>query len=160
MDADKPTISDTLILETPEEVTKARNMLLRRLVDVVAMPASRGGLQDRSIAGDLLLEMLIEADEDARRMCALRLTSLTQTPRRVLRFLAHDTPSVSEVILKDCIGLDQSDLVNVVKTGTSQHRQWIAARRDVGPCVADAVAESGDVPAMEALLVNSQSEAI
>ena len=107
-----------------------RIALLRRLVDVVALPASAGGLQDRAIAGDILLEMLIESDEAGRIMTARRLAPLVEAPRRVLRFLAHDTPTVSSIILNECKGLDQSDLVNVVRSGTSKHRVAVAGRRD------------------------------
>ncbi|MBB35164.1 MAG: hypothetical protein CME88_07625 [Hirschia sp.] len=135
-----------------------RIALLRRLVDVVALPASAGGLQDRAIAGDILLEMLIESDEAGRIMTARRLAPLVEAPRRVLRFLAHDTPTVSSIILNECKGLDQSDLVNVVRSGTSKHRVAVAGRRDVGPCVADAITESGDIEAMEVMLANRQSQ--
>ena len=49
-----------ILTETvPEPTTRrARMTLLRRLIDVVAMPSSRIPPQDRSMAGDILLEML------------------------------------------------------------------------------------------------------
>ena len=150
-----------IILDVDLNIDKglaARKVLLRRLVDAVALPASAGGLQDRAIAGDLLLEVLIESDEDSRRICAKRLAGLPEAPRRVLRYLAQDTLSVSEIILRDSKGLDQSDLTSIVRSGLPMHRQIIAARRDVGPCVADAITESGDVEAMEAMLANRLSE--
>jgi len=46
----------------------ARRTLLRRLMDVVALPSSRGNIQDRAIAGDLLMEILIESDVSAREI--------------------------------------------------------------------------------------------
>ncbi len=135
-----------------------RRLLLRRLVDVVALPASAAGFQDRAIAGDLLLELLIDADESSREMCARRLSGSREAPRRVLRYLASDVPAVSTVLLTDCLGFDQSDLVNAVRSGGPHHRFAIASRRDVGPCVSDAIVESGDVAAMEKLLVNDLTE--
>ena len=46
--------------------------------------------QDRAIAGDLLLEILVESDVAARELCARRLQEMSQAPKRLLRFLALD----------------------------------------------------------------------
>ncbi len=137
---------------------EARNILLRRLIDVVALPESESSLQDRAIAGDLLLEMLIDSDEKARILCAKRLSEMSQAPRRVLRFLANDTAAVSKEILENSTGLDQSDLCAVVRNGAPFHRLSVARRKDIGSCVSDAIAESGDVEAMARMLANSKSD--
>ena len=79
----------------------ARRSLLRRLMDVVALPSSRDNAQDRAIAGDLLLEILIESDVAARELCARRLQEMSQAPKRLLRFLALDAPHVAKIILSD-----------------------------------------------------------
>ena len=77
----------------------ARRALLRRLMDVVALPLSRGNIQDRAIAGDLLLEILLESDVAARELCARRLQEMSQAPKRLLRFLALDVPHVAQLLL-------------------------------------------------------------
>ena len=79
----------------------ARRSLLRRLMDVVALPSSRGNIQDRAIAGDLLLEILVESDVSARELCARRLQEMSQAPKRLLRFLALDVPHVAQLLLAD-----------------------------------------------------------
>lgn len=134
-----------------------RRILLKRLMDVVAMPASNGNLQDRAIAGDLLLELLVEAEPWARELCSRRLQYMTQAPKRLLRFLALDVPSVSDLILAENKGLDDSDLREVIVSGGMTHRAAVAVREDIGPSVATAIAESGDVRAMELLLKNRQA---
>jgi uncharacterized protein (DUF2336 family) len=135
----------------------ARRSLLRRLMDVVAMPSSRGSVQDRAIAGDLLLEMLIESDVAARELCARRLQDMSQAPKRLLRFLALDAPHVAQIILAENKAFDESDLAYVVANGSTPHRVAVAARRDAGPAVASAIADSGDAVAMKMLLENMQS---
>ena len=145
-------------LDAPQTDSQARRMLLRRLVDVVARPASAVGVQDRAIAGDLLLEMLIDADEESRQICAARLAEMVEAPRRVLRFLAQDVASVSDIVLANGAGLDQSDLVNVAVAGAAHHRIVIAGRRDVGPCVSDAIVQSGDIAAMARMLSNPTTQ--
>ncbi|MEP7209284.1 MAG: DUF2336 domain-containing protein [Alphaproteobacteria bacterium] len=136
----------------------ARRALLRRLMDVVALPASRASVQDRAIAGDLLLEMLIESDVAARELCARRLQEMSQAPKRLLRFLALDAPHVALIILAENKAFDDSDLSYVVAKGSTPHRVCVAARRDIGPAVASAIADSGDPQAMKTLLENSTAK--
>ncbi len=135
----------------------ARRSLLRRLMDVVALPSSRGNIQDRAIAGDLLLEILLESDVAARELCARRLQEMSQAPKRLLRFLALDVPHVAQLILADNRAFDDADLSHIVAHGSTPHRVAVANRRDIGPAVASAIAETGDTVAMKALLDNSQS---
>jgi uncharacterized protein (DUF2336 family) len=142
-------------LSGPPDPEPIRRTLLRRLMDVVATPASSASVQDRAIAADLLLELLIESDTAAREMCARRLQDMSQAPRRLLRFLAGCAPSVARHILAENKGLDDSDLATAVQEGGPVHRAVIASRRDIGPSVTVAIAESGDPIAMEMLLNNT-----
>jgi uncharacterized protein (DUF2336 family) len=136
----------------------ARRSLLRRLMDVVALPASRGNLQDRAIAGDLLLEILLESDVSARELCARRLQEMSQAPKRLLRYLALDAPHVAQIILAENKAFDDADLCYIVHHGSTPHRVAVAHRREIGPAVATAIAETGDDVAMKALLENSQAK--
>ena len=79
---------------------RARSTLLRRLIDVVAMPSSRIPPQDRSMAGDILLEMLFDADEEDRIFCAKRLIPTQEAPRRVLRYLGMCSIEVAGELLE------------------------------------------------------------
>jgi uncharacterized protein (DUF2336 family) len=146
------------LVAKPAAAGFARRALLRRLMDVVALPSSRGNHQDRAIAGDLLLEILIESDVAARELCARRLQDMSQAPKRLLRYLALDAPHVAQIILADNKGFDDADLAYVIEHGATAHRMAIARRRDVGPSVASAIAVSGDTIAMRALLENSQAK--
>lgn len=136
----------------------ARRSLLRRLMDVVALPASRGNIQDRAIAGDLLLEILLESDVAARELCARRLQEMSQAPKRLLRFLALDVPHVAQLILADNKAFDDADLCYIVAHGATAHRVTVSRRREIGPAVATAIAESGDTIAMKALLENTTAK--
>jgi len=136
----------------------ARRSLLRRLMDVVALPSSRSNAQDRAIAGDLLLEILIESDVAARELCARRLHEMSQAPKRLLRFLALDAPHVAKIILTDNKAFDDADLAYVVQHGGTPHRTAVAFRRDIGAAVASAIGESGDTAAMKVLLENNTAK--
>ncbi|MBI1339242.1 DUF2336 domain-containing protein [bacterium] len=131
-----------------------RRALVKRIMDVVALPASRAGLQDRAIAGDLLLEMLVDADIATRELCARRMKEMSQAPKRLLRYLALDVPQVSQALLGENKAFDESDFAHIVQHGQSFHRKLVASRREAGPAVATAIAESEDVEAIRQLLAN------
>ncbi len=152
--------SPELAPDSPEKVDakELNRMLLKRLMDVVALPSSVGSLQDRAISGDLLLELLIDADIWARELCSRRLEEMTQAPKRLLRFLALDIPAVSERIIANNKGLDDADLIQIVLHGGAFHRRVVAGRPDIGSAVSSAIAESGDVAAIERLLRNTRAE--
>lgn len=156
--ADAPEGAPDNVAQAPVSEGFARRALLRRLMDVVALPASRASVQDRAIAGDLLLEMLIESDVTARELCARRLQEMSQAPKRLLRFLALDAPHVAQIVLAENKAFDDSDLSYVVAKGSTPHRVSVAARRDIGPAVASAIADSGDPQAMKVLLENATSK--
>lgn len=145
--------------ESPErlDAKELNRMLLKRLMDVVALPSSVGSLQDRAISGDLLLELLVDSDVWARELCSRRLEEMTQAPKRLLRFLALDIPAVSERIIAHNKGLDDADLIQIVVHGGAFHRRIVAGRPDIGAAVSTAIAESGDVAAIEVLLRNSRA---
>lgn len=156
--ADAPQIPVDNVAQAPTPDGFARRSLLRRLMDVVALPASRASVQDRAIAGDLLLEMLIESDVTARELCARRLQDMSQAPKRLLRFLALDAPHVAQIVLAENKAFDDSDLSYVVAKGSTPHRVTVAARRDLGPAVSSAIADSGDAQAMKVLLENTTAK--
>ncbi len=67
---------------------KARGLLVRRLIDIVAMPGSRISPQERNMCGDLLLEMLAESEDELLSLAARRVSTLSDAPKPVLRRLA------------------------------------------------------------------------
>ena len=132
--------------------------LLRRLMDVVALPSSRGNIQDRAIAGDLLLEILLESDVVGPR--AVR----APAPGNVAG--AQAPAALSRARCAARRAADPRRQQGVRRRRPLPHRRAWAARRiawpcaqrrDIGPAVASAIAESGDAVAMKALLDNTQS---
>jgi uncharacterized protein (DUF2336 family) len=134
-----------------------RRAIFRRLLDVVALPASRTNSQDRAIAGDILMDMLLEADISSRELAARRLASMSQAPKRILRFLAIDAPHVAALVLGENGGFDDSDLLYVISKGAPPHYLAVANRRDVSPAVATALAATSDYAAIRRLLENAQA---
>lgn len=135
----------------------ARQVLLRRLADVVSLPASRINAFERSVVGDLLVDVLRPAPVDERRRVALRLAPLNELPDMLKRLLLRDEPQVAAPLLEDCAALSDVDLINCAKDATVQHRLMIAGRRYLSEVVTDALLSRGEEAVTLLLLANASA---
>lgn len=136
----------------------ARRILLRRLIDFIAMPASQVAPQDRSMGGDILLDMLFHATDSDRLLCAKRIAVLSDAPRRLLRYLAQSNIDIARPLLEDSESFDSSDLLEVIDHVTPDHRLLIAKRKRVPAVVSDQLARRGEISAVKALIQNKGAE--
>lgn len=147
-----------LKLDAPVPVEgRARGALMRRLIDVVALPASRVPPQDRSMAGDILLEMLFSASPQDLALCARRLADKSEAPRRLLRFLAGSPIAVARRVLEENDGLEDSDLIQVATMASAEHRLLIARRKGIGGLLSETLIDFGEPKVVLALLSNLES---
>jgi len=144
--------------KTPAALGRARATLLRRLIDTVAMPASSISFQDRHMAGDILLDMLFEAGDEERLLCAKRLKMTVEAPRRLMRYLGQCKMDIAGVLLVENMSFDASDLCDIINSTGLEHQLVIAARKDVSVVVAEALIDAGEVPALRILLNNQRAE--
>ena len=150
-------VQTTPAIQSQAMIGRARQALLRRLIDVVALPSSRLPPQDRSMASDILLELLFHADEDDLILCARRLADKSEAPRRLLRFLACSPINVASYVLDANDGLDDSDLCQIVSAGSVDHRAHVAQRNPVGPLVAEKLVGFAEFRVLKHLLQNRYS---
>lgn len=136
----------------------ARRTLLRRLIDFIAMPASQVAPQDRSMGGDILLDMLFHATDSDRLLCAKRIAALSDAPRRLLRYLAQCNIDIARPLLEDSESFDSSDLLEIIDQVTPDHRVLIARRKRVPAVVSDQLARRGEISAVKALIQNAGAE--
>jgi uncharacterized protein (DUF2336 family) len=132
----------------------ARDALVRRLIDVVALPGSRVPPQDRSMAGDILLDMLLHSTDRERALCASRLAVCRDAPRRVLRYLAQCSFAVAKPLLEESDAFDACDLVEIIQNSLVEHRLLIARRRNLCVTVTDCLAKVGEPQVVRELLSN------
>lgn len=145
-----------------EEITKvgggkARMSLLKRLLDTVALPASRISPQDRSLAGDILLELLFDAGQAERLVCAKRLRNTVEAPRRLMRYLAQCQFDVAKVLLEDNNSYDASDLIELIRGTSIEHHLAIASRREVLVTVSEALINTEEPQVIRTLLNNENA---
>lgn len=151
-------MTETASQDKGAPIGEVRSALMRRLIDTVALPASRISFQDRHMASDILLDMLFEAGDPERLLCAKRLKSSVEAPRRLMRYLAQCKIEVAEILIADNVSFDSSDLRETIEKTGPEHHLLIAARRKLSVVVAEALIDSGDVSVIRVLLNNDQAD--
>lgn len=135
--------------------SKARMALLRRLIDTVAMPASRISPQDRSMAGDILIDMLFHASDRERGLCATRLQNTVEAPARLMRYLAQCRFEIAQPLLEENKSFSDSDMCDIIRLTGLEHHMAIAARRSVSVTVSDCLIGTRE-PETIRILLNSK----
>ena len=131
-----------------------RRQLAKRLSDVICIPASHLTPQERHMAGDVLVELLRDADVKLRESVAKRLVMLNEAPRTILVILAKDDIQVARHVLEESRSLSDSDLIQIARKVSGEHRKVIAKRRKVSDSVVDAIVEFLEEDVVETLLKN------
>ncbi|WP_426032933.1 DUF2336 domain-containing protein [Caulobacter sp. DWP3-1-3b2] len=140
----------------PEPVAspRARAALLKRLADVLCLPASRINAFERSVTADLMVEMLRDAVVGEREKVARRLANLAEMPGVLVRLLLRDDLQVARALLENSPNLSDADLINCLYNASPDHRRLIALRRGVSEVVADALVDMDETLVTETLLKN------
>ncbi|MDR6626295.1 uncharacterized protein (DUF2336 family) [Caulobacter segnis] len=139
---------------TEASAARARATLLKRLADVVCLPASRINAFERAMASDLLLELLRDASLVERERVARRLALMADPPGPLVRVLLRDTLSVARPLLEEANHLGDADLIACLYQAGPEHRRLIAQRRGVNEIVTDALIDMDEEAVAEALLRN------
>jgi len=145
---------------TPEEAApeggfRARHALLKRLADVVSLPASRINAFERAVTGDLLVEMLRLASSEDRQRVAQRLAPLAELPNALARMLLRDEPGIAGLLIEQCASLSDADLTACARDASTEHRFLMASRRGLSEVVTETLMSFGESPVIEAVLRNN-----
>lgn len=141
----------------PVATLRARHALLKRLADVVSLPASRINAFERAVTGDLLVEMLRLASPEDRRRVAARLAPLAELPNALARMLLRDEPEIAGLLIEQCASLSDADLVACARDATVEHRFLMASRRGLSEVVTETLLSFGENPVIEAVLRNTSA---
>ena len=140
--------------DAPTPALRARHALLKRLADVVSLPASRINAFERSVTGDLLVEMLRLAAPQERKRVAARLAPLSELPNSLARMLLRDEPEIAGLLIEQCASLTDADLVACARDASVEHRVLIASRRGLAEVVTDTLIGFAEPRVVEAVMRN------
>ena len=139
----------------PQGGFRARHALLKRLADVVSLPASRINAFERAVTGDLLVQMLRLASAEDRKRVAARLAPLAELPNVLARMLLRDEPEVAGLLIEQCASLSDADLVACARDASVEHRFLMASRRALSEVVTETLLSFGESRVIEAVLRNT-----
>lgn len=147
-------VAPAIIEEAAEPRFRARHALLKRLADVVSLPASRINAFERSVTGDLLVEMLKLAETKERKRVAQRLAPLVELPNSLARMLLRDEPEIARLLIEQCASLTDADLASCARDAEPEHRLIMAGRRGLSEVVTETLLSFGEDAVIEAVLRN------
>ncbi len=124
---------------------------------MVSLPASRINAFERSVTGDLLVEMLSLAGIEDRRRVAARLAQLAELPNALARMLLRDEPEVAGLLIEQCASLTDADLAACARDAGPEHRLIMATRRGLSEVVTETLLSFGENEVIEAVLRNNSA---
>ncbi len=142
----------------PDVAAQQRTLVVRKLCDIVVLSASRISSNERSLAADVLIQMLDRVPTDIRREVAERAAQIPEAPTPLLSALMMDEPEIALPVIKNSDKLPASLLCDVAQNGTVTHRDAIARRPDLTSAVADALVEAAEPEVLKVLLRRDECE--
>lgn len=109
---------------------------------------------ERVLAEDIVRIMAKDVAAKVRAALAESLKASATLPRDVALMLARDVESVSLPFIEVSSVLTEEDLIEIIRSGSSQKQTAVARRPDVTEGVAEELAERGDEAAVAALMSN------
>jgi len=143
------------LLELAKDRTPgARARIVDSLGAFVVDPEHSQSVTERSLATDILRQLLRDAEMTVRRKLAERLANEPDAPRELVIQLASDDAEVARPVLLENLALRDADLIEVVQQRTLQHRLTIAMRKQVSEDLSAALVDIGELEVARTLLEN------
>lgn len=153
VDANEPAVdAETLLTPLTTVGSTPREQLVRKLADIVVLPAGRLSASERSLAGDILLQTLDKVEQPLRIEIAKRIARIPDSPASLQLMLALDEPVVAAELLLNVETIAEPLLIEAARSGTTAHRMLIAKRKDVSGAVADALIEPREIEVCKEVL--------
>ena len=122
-----------------DPLAQARALLVRKLIDIVVLPATKLSANERSLAADVMLQVLDKVEEPLRREVARRVARVSEAPAALQRMLMLDEPEVAGELIRKADALPEALLIECARLGATAHRDLIARRLDLSTAIADEI---------------------
>lgn len=140
-DDEGPVPNETGLTPEPVKGFSPRDALVRKLLDIVVLPAAKLTANERSLVADLMLQLLDKVDNDVTLEVARRIARVTEAPNSLLRVLLLAEPEVAAPIIRRTEPLPEALLIECARQGKTAHRELIARRLDLTTSLADVIME-------------------
>lgn len=139
---------------TPEagRTLSTRDIMVRKLSDIVVLPPTRLSASQRSLVADIMLEALSKVEEELRLEVSRRVARVAEAPSALIRMLLLDEPRVAEPMIRRIDPIPEALLIECARNGVTAHREMIARRLDLTASLADVILEFGEAEVAKLLL--------
>ena len=136
-----------------EPSSEKRRELLRELTDHFFGGETVNAVENE-LYGDVLAQLTADMEQTVRQELSVRFAASAAAPRSLARSLAMDVEAVAGPILRACGSLQESDLLDVVRTQGQGHLRAVSERDSVPEAVSDVIVERGDDDTVGVLVRN------
>jgi uncharacterized protein (DUF2336 family) len=136
-----PVPNETGLTPAPGKGFSPRDALVRKLLDIVVLPATKLTANERSLVADLMLQLLDKVDADVTLEVSRRIARVAEAPNSLLRVLLLAEPDVAAPIIRRTEPVPEALLIECAHQGKTAHRELIARRLDLTTSLADVILE-------------------
>jgi len=136
---DGPDVETMLTPMAKKKGVAPRTQMVRKLADIVVLPAGRLSANERALVADILLQVINQVEPALRVEVAARVARVAESPPALVRMLLLDIPQVAEQIIRGAEFVPEALLIEAAREGAKEHRALIAGRKSLSTAVADAV---------------------
>jgi len=140
------------IAELAPRSHSACEMMVRKLADIVVLPAARLSANERSLVADIMLQILDKVDETLRLEISQRVARVPESPNALIRALLLDEPRVAAPVIRRIDPIPEAILIECARAGSTAHRELIARRIDLTASLADVLLEFAEPEVIKLLL--------
>lgn len=153
--------ASALAVDRSTKSKKSRASSRRQLIDIIDSKllkiTNKKPRSQQTELCSIILDLVSHADRATRRILADRIATLGWVTRDLVTHLAKDEINISRAILTRHTALNNSDLINIARSKTIEHRIAIASRDNVDHSVSRSLVAFGEAEVIEALLANTKA---
>ncbi|MBL4665984.1 MAG: DUF2336 domain-containing protein [Sneathiella sp.] len=109
---------------------------------------------EKELMADILCRITSDVEKSIRAHFSKNISGKSDIPKDLMVFLANDEIEVALPILRDSGILEETDLIKIIHTRSSQHQLAVAARENITESVSQALCDTNDAKICVCLLNN------
>lgn len=143
------------LVELAEDKSRTQRKLLYQKIGLFLIEDSENfSLAEKELMADILCRITSDVEKSIRAHFSKNISKKNDIPPELTVFLANDEIEVALPILQDCGLLEEKDIIDVIRTRSSQHQLAIAARENISEAVTEALCNTGNEDVCVCLLNN------
>ncbi len=153
-----PLPGEDYLLEMARDRSEAgRALLVNAVCDSFIDGGQEYSSPESALMTDILRRLIGEVEAEVRKDLAERLSQVAAAPRELILELANDEIGVARSVLRNSPVLRDPDLVEIVRHRAREHQLAVAARREIGESVSEALVGTEDIGVIATLLENESA---